>query len=272
MATISSTDYLIDQAKRRLPTMNTLPGMGYIENYLNNREWPMTELAAPPPGSGLKPVMGDQGLPMLGHMVEMFRGGIDWVLNMYQERGPVSWTQTPIGKIVAALGPDATQAVFSNANKDFSQQGWVPVIGPFFNRGLMLLDFQEHREHRLIMQQAFLRSRLAGYVEQIDAVASEIVAQWPTNDNRFLFYPAIKELTLDVASVVFMGNEPHAQHERLERSTRHSWRPPAPAAPSSGSAFRPSNGGRACRGANCSRSISPSESVSPDRKPKARTC
>ncbi|MGC7255191.1 cytochrome P450 [Mycobacteroides abscessus subsp. massiliense] len=217
MATISSTDYLIDQAKRRLPTMNTLPGMGYIENYLNNREWPMTELAAPPPGSGLKPVMGDQGLPMLGHMVEMFRGGIDWVLNMYQERGPVSWTQTPIGKIVAALGPDATQAVFSNANKDFSQQGWVPVIGPFFNRGLMLLDFQEHREHRLIMQQAFLRSRLVGYVEQIDAVASEIVAQWPTNDNRFLFYPAIKELTLDVASVVFMGNEPHAQHERLEK-------------------------------------------------------
>lgn len=83
MATISSTDYLIDQAKRRLPTMNTLPGMAYVESYLNNRDWPLTELVPPPPGSGLKPVMGDQGLPMLGHMIEMFRGGIDWVLNMY---------------------------------------------------------------------------------------------------------------------------------------------------------------------------------------------
>ncbi len=71
---------------------------------------------------------------------------------------------------VAALGPDATQAIYSNRNKDFSQQGWAPVIGPFFNRGLMLLDFEEHMFHRRIMQEAFVRTRLAGYTEQVDTV------------------------------------------------------------------------------------------------------
>ncbi len=75
-----------------------------------------------------------------------------------------------------ALGPDATQAVFSNRNKDYSQKGWHPVIGPFFNRGLMLLDFDEHMFHRRIMQEAFTRSRLSGYVEHIDRVASDV---WP---------------------------------------------------------------------------------------------
>lgn len=67
MATISTTDYLLDQAKRRLtPTLNNLPLGGPIERRLNNREWPQFTLAEPPAGSGLKPVMGDAGLPVLG--------------------------------------------------------------------------------------------------------------------------------------------------------------------------------------------------------------
>ena len=113
-----------------------------------------------------------------------------------------------------ALGPDATQAVFSNRNKEFSQRAWDPLIGPFFERGLMLLDFDEHMFHRRIMQEAFIRTRLAGYVEHIDSVASQVIANdWVANDPRFLFHPAVKELTLDIASVVFMGHEPGTDHE-----------------------------------------------------------
>ena len=51
------------------------------------------------------------------------------------------------------------------------------MIGPFFNRGLMMLDFDEHMYHRRIMQEAFTRSRLTGYVDHIDQVAT---AWWPT--------------------------------------------------------------------------------------------
>ena len=51
-----------------------------------------------------------------------------------------------------------------NRDKAFSStRGWQPVIGPFFDRGIMLLDF-EHRDHRRIMQQAFTRSCLNGYL------------------------------------------------------------------------------------------------------------
>jgi cytochrome P450 len=218
MATISTVDYLVDQAKRRLtPTLNNLP-LGPIERRLNDREWNQFVLAEPPPGSGLKPVMGDAGLPILGHMIEAFRGGPEYVLQVYRKYGPVHYAYSPAISSVSALGPDATQAVFSNKNKDYSQKGWHPVIGPFFNRGLMMLDFEEHMFHRRIMQEAFTRTRLSGYVEHIDKVASKVVTQdWAANDPRFLLHPALKELTLDIASVVFMGHEPGTDHDLVTK-------------------------------------------------------
>ncbi len=137
---------------------------------------------------------------------------------------------------MVALGPDAIQVLYSNRNKDFSQQGWVPAIGPFFKRGLMLLDFDEHMYHRRIMQEAFVRTRLAGYTEHVDKVVSKVIANdWVANDPRFLLYPAMKELTLDIASMVFMGHEPgtdqrtgdqgeqglHHHHARGQRDHPH---------------------------------------------------
>ncbi|MFZ0905317.1 MAG: cytochrome P450 [Mycobacterium sp.] len=217
-ATISTSHYLLDQAKRRLvPTVNTIPGMGLIEKRLLTVDWKQHALAEPPPGSGLKPVMGDSGLPILGHIIEMFREGPDFPLHLYDTRGPIFFADSPILPSIVAVGPDATQAIFSNRNKDFSQKGWHPVIGPFFNRGLMLLDFEEHMHHRRIMQEAFTRSRLTGYVAHIDEVATAVVADWPTNDARFLFHPAMKELTLDIASVVFMGHEPGSDHDLVTK-------------------------------------------------------
>ncbi len=221
MAAVSTSRYLLDQARRRFtPTVNTIPGMGALEKWLLAHEWETKIMAEPPAGSGLKPVLGDSGLPVLGHLIEMFREGPDYPLFLYQTRGPLFGVNSPIMPALTALGPDATQAVFSNKNKDFSQKGWHFMIGRFFSRGLMLLDFDEHMYHRRIMQEAFTRNRLTGYVEHIDRVATDIVANWPTNDARFLFHPAMKELTLDVASTVFMGHEPGTDHELVTKVNR----------------------------------------------------
>ena len=80
-----------------------------------------------------------------------------------------------------ALGPDATQAVLVNKDKAFSQTGWEYFIGPFFRRGLMLLDFDEHLYHRRIMQEAFTRTRLEGYLQRADQLVRDDVARWPSS-------------------------------------------------------------------------------------------
>jgi cytochrome P450 len=209
MAPISTREYLLDRARRRFkPTLNNIPGMGALEKQDLVHEWKQKMLAEPPPGSGLKPVVGNSGLPFLGHTPGVFRGGPDFALHMYRRYGPLFFSAVPILGSVNVLGPDAVQAVLLNKKKDFSQVGWQRLIGPFFNRGLMLLDFDEHVYHRRIMQEAFTRTRLAGYVEHIDRVVTAVVADWPVNDARFLFNPAVKTLTLDIASMVFMGHEP----------------------------------------------------------------
>jgi cytochrome P450 len=209
MTPISTPHYLLDQARRRFtPTLHNIPGMGAVEKRLLDYEFKPKVLAVPPAGSGLKPVLGNSGVPLLGHIIELFRAGPDFSVHLYQRFGPVFFSDVPMLGAVAVLGPDANQAVFTNKNKDFSQEGWHPVIGPFFNRGLMLLDFDEHLYHRRIMGEAFTRTRLKGYVEHMDRVVTTSVADWPTNDARFLFNPAVKKLTLDIASMAFMGHEP----------------------------------------------------------------
>ena len=173
MTTVNTPRYLLDQARRRLtPTLNTIPGMGLLDERLRETQWPEFVFAEPPPGSGLKPVMGNNGMPMLGHLIEVFRGGPDYVLETYRKFGPVHYSKTPALNAVAALGPDATQEVFSNRNKDFSTVAWQTVIGPFFNRGLLLMDFDEHMYHRRIMQEAFTRTRLSGYIKHMVATTN----------------------------------------------------------------------------------------------------
>lgn len=70
----------------------------------------------------------------------------------------------------------------------------------------MLLDFDEHMFHRRIMQEAFTRSRLTGYVSHIDSVATKVLANdWVANDPASCSTRR-SGLTLDIASEVFMGH------------------------------------------------------------------
>ena len=73
--------------------------------------------------------MGDAGLPIVGHMIEVFRGGPEYALKVYREQGPVAYSYSAALPSVVALGPDATQAVFSNRNKDYSQRAGTRSSG-----------------------------------------------------------------------------------------------------------------------------------------------
>ncbi len=175
MSTISTPSYLLDQAKRRFtPTVNTIPGMGAIEKRLLNHEW--KQFASWPShrrAAASRPSREIRGCPWSATSSRCSARARTSRCAVYNTRGPITLCRLadPAGG-ASRCGPDATQAVFSNRNKDYSQKGWHPVIGPFFNRGLMMLDFEEHMFHRRIMQEAFTRTRLTGYVEHIDQVAT----------------------------------------------------------------------------------------------------
>src|SRR3954453_8946038 len=61
-------------------------------------------------------------------------------------------------------GADAAEQVLVNRDRTFANgPAWSHFIGPFFRRGLMLLDFDEHLHHRRILQHAFTNDALRRY-------------------------------------------------------------------------------------------------------------
>ena len=78
-------------------------------------------------------------------------------------------------------GPEAFERVFINRDREFaSGPAWSHFIGPFFTRGLMLLDFDEHLHHRRIMQTAFSNQALARYHALMVPHIRRNLAAWPT--------------------------------------------------------------------------------------------
>ncbi|HEV7931844.1 MAG TPA: cytochrome P450 [Actinomadura sp.] len=164
-------------------------------------------LAAPPEGSDLKPVPGAPGLPVIGATFAMMRDPFGYARRRRERFGPVSWSNVLFKPMVTLQGPEAAEAVLVNRDKAFANgPAWTYFIGPFFTRGIMLLDFDEHLHHRRIMQQAFTKSRLRSYMRAMAPTIERGVEAWRPGEG-FKVYDRMKELTLDLATDVFMGVE-----------------------------------------------------------------
>ena len=166
----------------------------------------MTKLLADPPAhSRLRPVAGRAGPPIVGHVLDYIRDPLALMQDQWDRYGEVSWFSMIGRRWIAVLGPDACQEVLQNKDRAFANgDGWSVLIGPFFHGGLMLLDADEHLRHRRIMQQAFTRSRLERSVEALNPAIDAALDAWAPADG-FRAYTALKTLTLDLATDIFMG-------------------------------------------------------------------
>src|SRR6202022_507202 len=107
---------------------------------------------------------------------------------------------------VSLLGPEGNELVLLDRQKFFSSAlGWDVLLGRLFPRGLMLLDFDEHRLHRRALSVAFKSGPMKSYLAALDAGISERVTRWRQLPGPMLFYPAMKQLTLDLAATSFLG-------------------------------------------------------------------
>jgi cytochrome P450 len=201
---------------RRWARRLSLKGGAVVARRLLNRKPVRCDLSPAPEGSGLNAIPGDKGLPILGHALAAATLPLEFLESRRETYGAISWTRGFAMRFVLALGPDASQEVFANNGHVFSQKGQEFFSGRFFNRGLMYLDFEEHRFHRRIMQQAFTRDRLSGYLHPVDAICRAAAAA--LSEDELLIYPYLKRTLLDIATVVFMGDEPGPQSRPMNKA------------------------------------------------------
>ena len=148
------------------------------------------------------------GLPVLGNTVEFLRDARGLVLRGQAAHGDAFGVQVLGQPVTVLLDPEATRQVYIDRAENFSSElGWSFTIGPLFARGLMLRDFEDHRLHRRVMQHAFRRAALAGYMERVNALAREHVAAAVASGgpDGIDVYRMTKRLTLDIATQVFVG-------------------------------------------------------------------
>ncbi|NKQ59408.1 cytochrome P450, partial [Amycolatopsis sp. K13G38] len=64
-------------ARQRLSSVLVAPAPQAVDEAWRrfSRRWPTTDLATPPEGSGLRPVRGDYGPPVVGHLLDYIRFG-----------------------------------------------------------------------------------------------------------------------------------------------------------------------------------------------------
>src|ERR1700723_3457903 len=160
----------------------------------------------PPRRNSLTHIPGDEGWPIIGKTLAV----------VADPKGPVEKHAAKYGMVyrsrilgetsITMLGPEANELLLFDQKRLFSSTyGWGTILGRLFPRGLMLLDFDEHRLHRRALSVAFKSGPMKSYLAALDTGISQRVAQWRQRPGEMLFYPAMKQLTLDLAATSFLG-------------------------------------------------------------------
>ena len=126
--------------------------------------------------TGLRTVRG----PKLGvaHLLRLRRHPIEHNDFLREAYGDVLKLNVFGTTLYAAYGLDAAEQVLINRDRIFANgPAWSHFIGPFFRRGLMLLDFDEHLHHR---------GQLYAYLRAIGVVPPFI---WSFDDNAPEYQP-----------------------------------------------------------------------------------
>jgi cytochrome P450 len=162
----------------------------------------------PPKRNSLTHIPGDEGWPIIGktlHVLSDPKGQVERAAAQY---GLVYRSHLFGETSLTLLGPEANELVLFDQAKLFSSQhGWGRILGLLFPRGLMLLDFEEHRLHRRALSVAFKSGPMKSYLADLDRGIAARVAQWKAQPGPMLLYPAMKQLTLDLAATSFLGAE-----------------------------------------------------------------
>ena len=136
-------------------------------------------------------------------------------LQTRRERFGPNFAHGYFGFVEFAVGePELVRELLLDRGEDFSSRmGWDFSIGELFDGGLMLRDFDDHRAQRNIMQAAFRPAAMRGYLEIINPIIDRTLTRWGRSPS-FRFFPAIKQLGLQIATELLLGESLDAKTGR----------------------------------------------------------
>jgi cytochrome P450 len=136
---------------------------------------------------------------------------------MYDRYGAVVRRNLGLLPTVYLFGPEANRFVLLDKDRVFSaRRPWMMIMGRIFPNGLLLMDGDQHKQHRKIMHEAFTRQALRAYLERMQPMIRDGLPKWAAYSPHGAFQ-AFKELTLDIAARIFVGEELGPETSHLNR-------------------------------------------------------
>jgi len=161
-------------------------------------------------------IPGEDGWPLIGTTLRSLRDPPGYGRHLVENYGKVFRVNSFGSPNVGLIGAEANELMLFDRGKLFSsEQGWGPILNMLFPRGLMLLDFDHHRMDRRALGIAFKPAPMRGYLQQMQDI---FAAQLPAWTGEMQFYPAVKQLTLDVAAESFLGIELGPEADRINKA------------------------------------------------------
>jgi len=146
-------------------------------------------------------------------------GALALVRESCERYGPAVRTDFGLMTSIGLFGPDANRLVLLDRDGIFSaKRAWELIMGRIFGGGLLLRDGADHKHHRQLMQEAFKTPALAAYGERMNPPIARAIDAWLDSGPELLAYPAFKQLTLELAWSLFIGEEIGADAGRLNRA------------------------------------------------------
>src|SRR5512136_175287 len=173
----------------------------------------------PPRRNSLTHIPGDEGWPIVGKTPEVPADPKGQVERQAARYGLIYRSHLFGETSLVLLGPEANELVLFDQDKQFSStHGWGRILGLLFPRGLMLLDSEEHRLHRRALSVAFKSGPMKSYLATLDTGIAARIRQWKAQPGPILCYPAMKQLTLDLAATSFLGADIGPEVDEITRA------------------------------------------------------
>ena len=161
----------------------------------------------------------------MGHSIQFNYDALALIQRLQESKGDVFQLNILNEDVLLFLTPSATKQIFLDPDDNFSSKhGWEFSIGPTFENGLMLRDFDDHKYHRSLLQNSFRRDALDKYIHiiqpRIDSWIEEVKQK-----REFNLYKSIKQLMFNVAVELFFDEVDDTKLNHLNQLFINSIKP-----------------------------------------------
>ncbi len=133
------------------------------------------------------------------------------------EHGPISYFRLGPRRILLVSEPAAIEEVLVTQNRNFQKHYAIRLLHPVVGNGLLLSEGKFWLKQRRLVQPAFSRRAVEGFVDVVGRQVDRLASQWGTDARRDI-YRDMTDLTVRIAAEGMLGCELAADHTAISEA------------------------------------------------------